>query len=319
MLRPVVLRPAGRPHAGLHLGDLCWLVYLTSGALLLAAWQGPAWPVRTVLYLAGCAAIVWMAGHAARDGAARVWRVVAALYPVALVGLSWGELRVLIPLPWDGRYWVTDWLVRSDLRLFGGHPTVLVQSLHRPWLDEALAAVYVSYYLLLAVPLALVLLRRDAAARAAGSLIALTYTVNFALFVLLPGKSPPQVVGDYAGLRASAFGGYAIADLLRAVQGSESVTGGAFPSSHVAGALVCALAARRWAPALGRALLPLAGGIAVATVYLGYHHAIDPIAGLAWGAAAYAGGLHLLGRRGELPAPPHPTPATERPDGELEA
>ncbi len=79
------------------------------------------------------------------------------------------------------------------------------------------------------------------------------------------------------------------------------MTGAAFPSSHVAGSVVCALAARRWLPGLGALLLPLALGVSVATVYLGYHHAVDPIAGIVWGAGAWFGALTILRRRDRLP------------------
>lgn len=285
----------------LHLADLCCLAYLLFSAGVVVLFPHPAWPVRLALYLLAAAAIPVIAGRAADPAVARAWRVVAALYPMLLVGLAWGELRVLIPLPWDGSYWATDTIVRADQWLFGGHPTVQAQAWHRPWLDELMAGLYASYYLFPTVPLLLVLRGRDRAARAASALVVLTYTVNFAFFVLVPVKSPPQLVGEYAGLSASGFTGWAAGDLVRALQGSGSVLGAALPSSHVAGSVVCALAALRWMPALGRVLAPLSLGVAVASVYLGYHHALDPVTGIAWGVLAYLLGVASLRGRGELP------------------
>lgn len=287
----------------LHLADLCSLAYLAFSAGVVLLYQGP-WLPRAPLYLLAAIAIPLLARRAADPAVGRSWRIVAALYPCLLVAAAWGELRVLIPLPWEGNYWATDAVVRADVWLFGGHPTVGVQAWHRPWLDEVMAAIYVSYYVFLLVPLLLILRGRDRAARAAAALVSLTYTVNFAFFVLVPVKSPPQILGEYPGLVASGFTGWAVADALRALQGSESVLGAAFPSSHVAGSVVCALAAWRWMRPLGRVLVPLSGGVALATVYLGYHHALDPLTGVLWGGAAYAVGIALMERRGELPFAP---------------
>ncbi len=43
--------------------------------------------------------------------------------------------------------------------------------------------------------------------------------------------------------------------------------------------------------------------MAVSTVYLGYHHAMDPLGGLVWGAVSYAVGRRWVAARGEAPPP----------------
>jgi membrane-associated phospholipid phosphatase len=40
-------------------------------------------------------------------------------------------------------------------------------------------------------------------------------------------------------------------------------------------------------------------GVATSTVYLGYHHALDPILGLVWGAMCYPIAAKLIRTRGE--------------------
>lgn len=52
---------------------------------------------------------------------------------------------------------------------------------------------------------------------------------------------------------------------------------------------------------LGYALLPLVIGIGFSTVYLGLHHAIDPIFGYIWSAICYPIALKLVKQRGEDP------------------
>jgi len=80
------------------------------------------------------------------------------------------------------------------------------------------------------------------------------------------------------------------------------VKGGCFPSSHVAGAITYALCCARYGGGRMTLLVGfLATGIVGATVYLGYHHAVDPLAGIVVGLGSYKLGVWLLGRRGEDP------------------
>ena len=57
--------------------------------------------------------------------------------------------------------------------------------------------------------------------------------------------------------------------------------GAAFPSSHVAGAVVATLCALRFWRPLGLVLLPLTIGLIFAVVYGQFHYAVDAVAGLA--------------------------------------
>ena len=77
--------------------------------------------------------------------------------------------------------------------------------------------------------------------------------------------------------------------------------GGTFPSSHITMALVVSLLALRYEKKLGYILIVITFGIAVATVYLGYHHAIDPFFGLMLGGIFYPIGIKWIKSRGEDP------------------
>ncbi len=270
----------------LKLADRTAIVYTAAAALLLvfAGSDVPGRWGRVTVHIAIVAGVLVLVRLAPRGG---IWIIARTVYPLPLLLFWWGQLEHEIPLLW-GSYWTTDWLVRGDAALFGGHPTVLVQSLFTAWLDELMAFCYLSYYLFLAVPVVLVFKRRFASAVASYGAILLTYAANFTLFVLFPANSPPQILQQYPDLQASPFTGFVLGDLIRSLQATDSVTGAAFPSSHIAGSMVCTLVALRFVPRLGRALVPLLIGMSIATVYLGYHHALDPIFGLLLGAAGYA-------------------------------
>src|SRR5256885_17148599 len=55
--------------------------------------------------------------------------------------------------------------------------------------------------------------------------------------------------------------------------------GAAFPSSHVAAAVVAAICALRYWRALGLALVPPTVGLVVSVVYGQFHYAVDAVAG----------------------------------------
>jgi membrane-associated phospholipid phosphatase len=108
-------------------------------------------------------------------------------------------------------------------------------------------------------------------------------------------------------LHTRRYSGYVVAEITRFIQAQGSVRGGTFPSSHISEALAWALMAFRYNRKVGVVLLPAVLGVAVSTVYLGYHHALDPIAGLLLGALLYPVGLKIIQARGEDPCSRRPS------------
>ena len=91
-----------------------------------------------------------------------------------------------------------------------------------------------------------------------------------------------------------------------------SAWGTAFPSSHVAAALVAACCAWRALRPLGLALLPLSLLLSLATVYGQLHYAVDALAG---GALALRACSIAAAGRVMMRAPPimhHATPRLQR-------
>lgn len=221
-------------------------------------------------------------------------------YPVILVFYGWQELGAL-QVMFYGDYWATSTIAGLDRSLFGVHPTVWVQKLYRPWLDESIKFSYFGYYLFLPiVTVTLYLKKKKEAALAAFSIITCSYLANFILFYLFPVVNP-HGVPEIQALMTREHSGYLIAKILALVNGTGWNPGGAFPSSHVSGALVWSLVAARYLKKLRYAMFPMTAGVAVATVYLGYHHALDPIFGLIVGGAGFGLGLRWIKSRGEDP------------------
>lgn len=149
-------------------------------------------------------------------------------------------------------------------------------------------AAYLSYYPILAgAPLGLWMLRRRAAARGTILLVMATFYACYTVFLLFPVAGPRYAFAP----AANAATAVPLAVITNRLLEGGSAWGTAFPSSHVAAALVAAACAYRGCRLLGALLLPAASLLALATVYGQFHYALDAVAG-----AVLAGGALTAGR-----------------------
>ena len=150
------------------------------------------------------------------------------------------------------------------------------------WLSEALHFAYASYYLLVYVPPALLYLRGQRDAYAATLLaLAVVYGVCFLTYVVFPVDGPRFLTGP-----AAAPDGPIRSFVVHLLQTGSS-RGTAFPSSHVAAAVVASLAALRHQRRVGILVALLTAGLAVGAVYGGYHYLVDVLVGAIVGVAAW--------------------------------
>lgn len=268
--------------------DVICLSYLSAMVLLLlcchrhvANWSSLA--LQFALFALGICFLILLDDKFPGRGISSTARLI---YPVAVIATGWGALTQLVPLLY-GSYWTTSWVIYTDRLLFGVYPTVWMVQYHRPWLDELMNIFYSGYYLLMpGIVLTLLISGKRRQLVYALSLVSFTYLGNFVFFLLLPTLGP-QLIPEIAKLGGGSYSGYWIAAATRWIQSNGGAIGGAFPSSHVSGAVIWTLVALDLNRPLGVCLALLVPGIAVSTVYLGYHHALDPLAGILWGFLAY--------------------------------
>lgn len=149
-----------------------------------------------------------------------------------------------------------------------------------PFWSTLLHGVYFFYYLILAVPALVFLLRSDwPAFRRLTRNVVCTFCVCFLVFVLYPVAGPYYVFAHPAGL----FVDNLPAQLVYAALASGSSFGAAFPSSHVAATTAAELATFQGNRRLGWVLLVPVILMPIATVYTQMHYAWDAIAGVAVG------------------------------------
>lgn len=238
------------------------------------------------LGLAAAAVVAACAAPRARRGG-RLGRFLAEFYPLALTL----GLYTHVGLVNQAQGVSHDALVqRVEQALFGMQPSLAwIRAFPSPAWSTLMHAAYLSYYgILVAAPVGLWLAGRRSAARVTLLLTMTTFYVCYAVFLAFPVAGPRYLFASAENAATAA----PLAVFTRRLLEGGSAWGTAFPSSHVAAALVAACCAWRGLPRLGMALVPLALLLALATVYCQFHYATDALAG-----AALAALVLIAGRR----------------------
>ena len=178
-----------------------------------------------------------------------------------------------------------------DRSLFGIEPYLfLADRLGSPLLHEVVHALYFSYYVLIPGVGLFLYARERALFHRFLFCVCFTFYVSYLLYIALPVHGPQHLRGDTFG------GGILFVPVMDFIYAHAETAGGAFPSSHVAVAVVCAAFARRGGRMLFAASLVSLAGIVFSTVYCRYHYAVDSIAGLLWGLLLLWLGERILDR-----------------------
>ncbi|NUO83546.1 phosphatase PAP2 family protein [candidate division KSB1 bacterium] len=283
-----------------RLADLLAIGYMAALAVLLPFFHHhvPNWPKEVCIHLAFVFAGIEIVRAGERHPGNRVLWFLRTFYPLATIFYGYFEMNHMNRM-FSGSYWAMEALIELDAWLFGAHPTVWVQRLYSPGLDELMNFFYVSYYSF--APLAtlpLFLRGKREETLAVFGIVTLSYVGNFVLFYAFPSLCP-RMIPELEALRTRDYSGYFIASLTKYFQSEGAISGGCFPSTHVSGAMAWSLATWRYNRKLSYVMLPLALGVALATVYLGYHHALDPIVGILWAGMAYGIAGFIFKKRGE--------------------
>ena len=254
-----------------------------SNAVIAAYLAVTIWPMVEYVRSTGDSAslilhLVALAGATAAVGSRRPEiRRLRDLLPLLLGPFLYVELRWLIP--GVGRPHFDALVVLWEHALLAGNPSA-TWATAMPWtaLSESLHLAYASYYAIVIVPPVVLYARRRRDAFAA-TMLALTFVYGacFTTYLLFPVDGPRYLVGP-----ADAPHGPVRAFVLQLLDAGSS-RGTAFPSSHVAASVVAALCALTFQRRLGMVVAVLTLGLALGTVYGGFHYGVDALAGVAVG------------------------------------
>jgi membrane-associated phospholipid phosphatase len=216
--------------------------------------------------------------------AGRAGAFLGEFYPLFLLFAIYSEvglLNVAAGISYDEV--VQGW----ERAIFGFQPSLTWARAHPwPWLSGLLHGAYLAYYAIVAgVPLGFWIAGRRDAARHALLLVMATFYLCYTLSLVFPVAGPRYLFP----LPPTEVTRSALAVFTHELIRAGSAWGTAFPSSHVAVALVASVCALRESPRLGAATLAATGLLVLATVYGQFHYAVDAIAGAAVGALVLVG------------------------------
>ena len=273
-------------------------VYLTWVLAVLTAFHRnvPHAALLVALHLMIAAGIAGLVRLAARTENV-VLRLARHWYPLPLYIFFFEELQGQVHAIFPG--WFDRWLVAFDYSLAGAHPSVWLARFASPALNDYMQFAYMTYFLdLFLLPMLLYAAREHAAFWRVMASTAVAHYSVYVISILLPIESPYY---SLAALQTKALpGGYCTA-LIGLIERFGRVHGAAFPSAHVAGAMVAILASWRYRRWLFWVCLPFFASMCVATVYGRYHYVADVLAGLAVGTFGFFVGGRLTEGDGALP------------------
>ncbi len=249
-----------------------WYLAL-SVAVAMERAQVSAWTGLLALHGAVLLIIGLLAWGAPRDRAARFFH---NWYPLAVFIVAFEEVARLSLV--FVHHWQDAYILRWEAGLFPTPPTVWFSQHASPWLTELLNLGYFGYFVLLMIVGGALYPREDKRPfRQVMTASVLSYMFCYVVFLAFPTEGPAHTLAPLHG--ASLHGGpFHWAVLL--IQKFAGVHGNAFPSSHVAAAVVSLVFAWRYLPRLGAVLTPVVLLLCAGAVYDRYHYFLDVVAGL---------------------------------------
>jgi hypothetical protein len=275
-----------RRFTAVDLVTLLYVVFATAAVLAFSGTDHAGWYWLLTAH-ALIVVLVLLAPAARRAGA--VGRFIGDWYPMLLLGGLYAEVGVVNV---DLGYQYDQVIQRLEQWVFGSQLSYRwIREMPSPILSWVLHTCYLAYYAILySSPLGLWISGRRDAARRTIFAVMVTFYLCYVFFLFFP-VAGPRYTFELAHNAATEVWPARVTQWL--LDRGDS-WGAAFPSSHVAAAVVaCACALRYWRR-LGLILAPLTLGLVLSVVYGQFHYAVDAAAGLLVAAAVLAS-QHIYG------------------------
>lgn len=170
-------------------------------------------------------------------------------------------------------------LIQLDLKLFGVHPTVFLESIHFPILTELLQYIYISFYLL---PIILVYRLYNQKRVEDYEHFLFVFIFGFYLsyigYFLFPSIGPRFTLQQFQSFPIEGI--FLTQFLQNTLNSLEQINRDAFPSGHTMMTVLSLVYALRYDRKLGYVYILISALMLFATVYLRYHYVVDVIGGI---------------------------------------
>ncbi|MFQ6113181.1 MAG: phosphatase PAP2 family protein, partial [bacterium] len=244
--------------------------------LLLFFYRGVSqWPLFVLAHVMVIGFLLFFIRYVERNPS-KILTLFRDWYPLFLYPFLFKETSLIINIFFP--FWLEPWLIKWDYALLGSHPTVWLQQYAQPWLTEFMAFSYWSYYVLIPVGALVLYLRKDKTLfRSFVFTLSLSLYICYFSFLFLTARGPHETLA-YLHMDRAVAGLFD--NLVRTIQNQASVSGAAFPSSHVLAVWVVLIFMFKYNKWVGWALTPLILSLSFSVVYMQYHYAVDSVAGI---------------------------------------
>jgi membrane-associated phospholipid phosphatase len=207
-------------------------------------------------------------------------------YPLLLILFFFEEGHQTVNAMWPSApHWFESYLYAADRWIFGELPAILMNDWVGPIQDEVLHFFYFSYYFIFVGGVTYAWFGAKGSRQPARGFqttltsVIVSFLLCFIWYPYLPARGPWEDPALMA--RMTPFEGFVFVPIIERIIEHGAVSGGCFPSSHVAGAWATVLALFRFHRKVSLTLAVFALGMSIACVYTRYHHAVDVFAGIA--------------------------------------
>ena len=213
-------------------------------------------------------------------------------YLLLLMVFFFEEVHHTVNALWPGApYWFESRLYAADRFLFGDLPSILLNPGTGLLQDELMHAFYFSYYFIVIGGVVFAWLgsgspRPGPAFQRTLTSVVTAFLLSFVWYPFLPARGPWEN-GELMAMM-NPFQGRVFTPMVEAIIARGAVSGGCFPSSHVAASWAVVLGLARFHPGWATVCGFFASGLSLACVYTRYHHGVDVLAGLLAGMAGAA-------------------------------
>lgn len=274
----------------LRLIDYATCIYLgTLGLVLIFSHRGVShWPLLSLGHFISISLLLYFIKYAEKNPL-KILKFFRDCYPFFLYPFFFKEVNIIINIFFP--FWLEPWLIKWDYFLFDSHPTVWIQKFYQPWLTEIMAFSYWSYYVLIPFGGFVLYLRKNKTLfHSFVFSLSLSLYICYFSFLFLTARGPHETL-VYLHSERALVGFFDI--FVKIIQDNASISGAAFPSSHVAAVWVVIIYLFKHKKIMGWLLLPLIISLSFSVVYMQYHYAVDSIAGIFLVCLTYPLGRYL--------------------------
>ncbi|MCP4631339.1 MAG: phosphatase PAP2 family protein [candidate division Zixibacteria bacterium] len=169
-------------------------------------------------------------------------------------------------------------IIIFERSILGFNPTIALQTLYNPILNEILYLCYYSYFFFIPViSLYLYFNRRYFEFEKLITVSCLAFYISYITFILYPVEGPRYALAEMYWMKPA---GYLFVPLVNQVINFGGLHGGCMPSSHIAVAITSTLIAYKYARTLFPFYLTFTIGLMIGTVWGRFHYVSDGIAGI---------------------------------------